>query len=88
MRSDEHTVVWQGWDITKQRSDSGELNMEKDIGEDFKLNFKTFVNDETNPRELNERELEFGYKLKGDKQLKMRLKEKEELLSVEQRMKF
>lgn len=87
VRSDEHTLVLEGWDISAPHGSRG-LDLQKRVGEEFKVNFKTYVNDETKPGDVNDREVELGYKLKGNKELKMKLKEKEEAVSVEQKVKF
>jgi len=88
IRSDEKTVVWAGWDIVKEIDQGEELNLEKNIGEDFKINFKKFINDEVYTQDYKDDEIELEYKLRNNKSFKMRLKESEETLQLQHRIKF
>ncbi len=88
VRSDEKTVVWEGWNIVKEARQEEELNLQKNIREDFKINFKKFINDEVYAQNDAHDELELEYKLKSNKSFKMRLRDQEETLELEQRVKF
>lgn len=88
VRSDEKTVVWEGWNIVKEARQEEELDLQKNIGEGFKINFKKFINDEVYAQSDAHDELELEYKLKSNKSFKMRLRDQEETLQLEQRVKF
>ena len=87
IKSDEETIIWNGWDITREKG-GDDLRMGKDIGEDFRINFNTFVNDETVYEEKEGKGLELEYKIKEHESLKMRLESDDEFLGVEHRKKF
>lgn len=83
---DEKAMVWRGWDITR---DAGpKLELGKDIGDDFRVRFKTFMNDELLNEYVKGDELGLDYKISEDETLKMRLKENEEFLGIEHKLKF
>lgn len=83
---DEKAMVWKGWDITR---DSGpELELGRDVGDDFRVRFKTFMNNELLNEDVKGDEFGLDYKLTEDETLKMRLKETEEFLGVERKLKF
>lgn len=87
IKSDIKTIVWDGWDITRDARD--ELTMSKDISDNMRIGFKTMAQkdlttyyDRENPEEMN-----LEYKM-GMKNLKMKLKETEEFFGVEHNVKF
>ncbi len=80
-------VFWQGWDITRGRDN--QVHMSKNIADDFKITFDTFVDDETRTYDDDyANELGLEYEILGDKVLKLRLRKEEEILGVERRVKF
>lgn len=87
IKSDQ-TMVWEGWDIKGGGSDRPQLSLKKDIGDDFLISFETNGFDEFLGEEKSENELGLEYKLWGDKSLKMELKEDEEFLALEHKLKF
>ncbi len=87
VKSDQGRIVWQGWDITKPR-DATELRMGKAVGEDFRIDFKTSLNDELTFANQKGEELGLEYELTIGDSIKMYLKEDEEFLGLEHRLKF
>lgn len=87
VKSEEDRVLWQGWDITKPQ-DAAELRMGKAVGEDFRIDFKTYLNDELTFANPKGEELSLEYVLTIGDRIKMYLKEDEEFLGLEHRLKF
>lgn len=83
----EERVVWRGWDITKPW-DSLELKMGKTVGEDFRINFKTYLKDELSAQATSRDEVALEYKLNDSESIKIHLREDEEVLGVEHKFKF
>lgn len=88
LKSDQRTIVWDGWDIIREE-ERDEVSLKKGVGEDFQVNFKSFLNEglEENT-EQEEGEVGLEYKLKGNKALRMRMRRYEDFLSLEQRVRF
>lgn len=93
--SDNRTIVWKGWDIshkkdeTEYRLDSeSALSAGKDVGEDFRINFNTYINDESSNLAPSKESIELEYRLDETKSIKMELRQDDEFLSVERKMKF
>ena len=88
LKSDMKTIVWDGWDISKDGSDS--IKMIKDIGEKVSVGFKTFAREEMLPYQKRENldEMSLEYKLDNGQIFKMKLKENEEFFGVERKKKF
>ena len=87
VKSEKDRIIWQGWDITKPEY-AAELRMQKAVGEDFRIDFKTYLNDElafANPKG-EETSLEYGLTI-GER-VKMYLKGDEEFLGLEHRLRF
>ena len=82
------TIVWDGWDISKEGSDS--LKMVKEIGEKVSVGFRTFAREELLPYQKRENpdEMSLEYKLDNCQILQMKLKENEEFFGVEHKNKF
>jgi hypothetical protein len=81
-------LVWGGWEINREKG-SDELQLGKDIGEDFRINFKTYINEETaGPHRLGDSQLELEYILSDKKSIKMQMKEDESFLGLEHKFKF
>jgi hypothetical protein len=88
LKSDMKTIVWDGWDISKD--DSNSLKMVKDIGEKMSVGFKTFAREELPPyyERDNLDEMSIEYKLDAGQAFQMKLKENEEFFGVEHKKRF
>jgi len=88
LKSDMKTIVWSGWDISKDGADS--LKMVKEIGDKVSVGFKTFAREELPPyqRRDNLDEMRLEYKLENGHAFQMKLKEKEEFFGLEHKKKF
>ncbi|MCM8778369.1 MAG: hypothetical protein NC898_04290 [Candidatus Omnitrophica bacterium] len=80
-------INWQGWSII-QKEPSGIISLNKKIDEKLSLQFNAYKQDYTEL--LREKRDEFGleYRLEEDRSLKLRLKENEEILGFERKIKF
>ncbi len=88
LRSDEKTIVWRGWNVMKDANEE-ELELKKDVGDDFRINFKKFMNDEVYAQDSHDDEYELEYKFRENKSIKMRLNQYgEETVELEHRIKF
>lgn len=87
VRSDLKTIVWRGWDITKYGAD--ELRIEKDVGDNMRVGFKTVARDSlpSYRRSENPEEISLKYKM-GLENLQMKLKDNEEIFGIEHSVKF
>jgi len=66
-----------------------ELELKKDVGDDFRINFKKFMNDEVYAQDSHDDEYELEYKFRENKSIKMRLNQYgEETVELEHRIKF
>lgn len=88
LKSDMKTIVWDGWDISKDGSDS--IKMIKDIGDNVSVGFRTFAREELLPYQKRENmdEMSLEYKLDNGQIFQMKLKENEEFFGVEHKKKF
>jgi len=88
LKSDMKTIVWDGWDISKDGSDS--IKMIKDIGDNVSVGFRTFAREELLPYQKRENmdEMSLEYKLDNGQIFQMKLKENEEFFGVERKKKF
>ena len=88
LKSDMKTIIWDGWDISKEGSDS--LKMVKDIGDKVSVGFRTFAREELPPYQKRENpdEMSLEYKLDNGQAFQMKLKENEEFFGVEHKRKF
>jgi len=88
LKSDMKTIVWDGWDISKDGSDS--IKMVKEIGEKVSVGFRTFAREELLPYQKrdNTDEMSLEYKLDNGQMFQMKLKEKEEFFGVEHKRRF
>ncbi len=91
--SDTKMMRWKGWDIqTMDEADGeGEVRVVRNLSQDVKVSFRSFMNDEVqmakaNDGRLNEFELE--YRFQKNKRVKMQVKGHEEFLGLENRVKF
>ncbi|MFH1782785.1 MAG: hypothetical protein ABH848_04140 [Candidatus Omnitrophota bacterium] len=87
VRSDMMTIVWDGWDISKENS--SHLSMTKEINDNMIVGFKTIASEPLTTYYDRERpeEMSIEYKV-GKENLKMKLKEDEEYFVVEHNIKF
>lgn len=86
--SDEKTIIWYGWDITKVPGED-ELKLSKAFGNKIKVGFKKQIRDETaydTTRIEDEMELEYKMEEKGSLQFKSR--ESDEFFGVMKKIKF
>ncbi|MBU1062515.1 MAG: hypothetical protein KJ952_07365 [Candidatus Omnitrophica bacterium] len=87
VRSDMKTIVWDGWDITKEGQD--ELTMTKDISDKMIVGFKTRTREHltTYYNRENPEEMNLKYKI-GLENLNLKLKDNEEFVGIEHSVKF
>ncbi|MDP2911295.1 MAG: hypothetical protein Q8N76_03055 [Candidatus Omnitrophota bacterium] len=89
IKSDMRMIVWDGWDISKDGSDS--LKMVKDIGDRVSVGFKTVARKDLSPFQKKENmdEMSLEYKLDETGQaFQMKLKENEEFFGIEHKKRF
>ncbi|MDO8603233.1 MAG: hypothetical protein Q7O04_05245 [Candidatus Omnitrophota bacterium] len=88
LKSDMKTIVWDGWDISKDGSDS--LKMVKEIGEKVSVGFRTFAREELPPYQKRDKldEMSLEYKLDNGQMFQMKLKENEEFFGIEHKKRF
>ncbi len=88
LKSDMKTIVWDGWDISKEGADS--LKMVKDIGDKMSVGFRTFTRNELPAYRKEEYpdEMSLEYKLNDGHAFQMKLKENEEFLGIERKKRF
>jgi hypothetical protein len=82
-------MFWQGWDITSPGDN--QVHMSKNLANDFKVTFDSFVGNEdiaSSSGNNYTNELGLECKVLGNKVLRLRLKEEEEILGVERRVRF
>jgi hypothetical protein len=83
---DKGTVMWEGWDI---RRGERQVDIDKTLDEKFKVSFKTFLDNEIfKSNRTDDDRLEFEYSLQGNKALKLYLKEREDIIGLEQKFRF
>jgi len=85
--SDEETIVWEGWDITKKKMDN-EVTLRRSISEDISVWYKSYLKDETKPEESSKDSIEVEYEIFKNQSLKMKLNKEEEFFGVENKIKF
>jgi len=88
--SDEETIIWEGWDISR-RDESDELNLSKGLGGGVRIGFKTqAMKDETayeTVKPHNEFQLEYSVP-EENSALQFKAKENEEFLGIIKKYKF
>ncbi|MDD5449459.1 MAG: translocation/assembly module TamB domain-containing protein [Candidatus Omnitrophica bacterium] len=85
IETDHKVIVWEGWDITKSTS---EIKAEKSLGEDFGVNFKTYVNAGETNEERKESEIGLDYKIKKDENINIKMKTDSAFVGIEHKIKF
>ena len=86
--TDQKVIVWEGWDVSK---DSSEVKLSRPVGEDFGVNFKTYVNkDNLRMVDEEEKKSEVGvdYKIQKDDNINVRMKQDSAFVGVEHKVKF
>jgi len=88
VKSDMKTIVWDGWDISKDGPDG--LKIVKGISDNVSVGFKTVAReplptyqDKDNPEEMS-----LEYKMNAGHSFQMKLKENEEFFGIERKTKF
>jgi len=88
IKTDDQSIVWEGWDISKETA-TDTVNLKKRIGEELEIGFVAPVEPEDELKEEeSEGAFEMRYKLKESDSLKMQIREEEEFLGVEHKIKF
>lgn len=90
--SDKKSLRWRGWDIGKGGSDESGyradgLNIGREYNGDIRVSLKAFMNNEVSTRSVRDDELELEYKM-GNKNIRMRLRQRDEFLGMEHNLKF
>lgn len=85
IETDQRVIIWEGWDITKSPS---EIKAEKNLGEDFGVNFKTYVSAGTIDDDQKNSEIGLDYKIKKDDSINVRMKNDSAFVGVEHKIKF
>jgi len=86
-------IVWNGWNIMRE-TNSKEVEMKKGLGQEkeFMVTFKGYLNDEQSWQDTQghkqDQAIGVEYKLDDAKQVKMQLKNNEEVFSLEHKAKF
>ncbi|MFH1868504.1 MAG: hypothetical protein ABH843_05990 [Candidatus Omnitrophota bacterium] len=88
--TDEKTIIWEGWDISKS-GDSGELTLSKGVDGGVKVEFKTHISeDETTYQPVKAQdELNIEYGMADEEvALQIKAKEKEDFFGIMKKYKF
>ena len=87
--SDEKTIIWEGWDITKT-DDEQEFSMRKGLGKNFKVGYKRQMDDETHYDPVkNQDEFQLEYDVDDiNGTVEIRAKENEEFVVLKKKYKF
>ncbi len=87
LASNQDNIKWQGWSISR-KDDSGTIAVDKGIDDKFSIAFRSYMRNSVGMTDERRDEFDLEYKLRDDKSLKIRLKENEELLGVEHKVRF
>jgi len=82
-------IDWMGWSISKKDFLSP-ISLDRDIDEKLSIHFRSYIEEQKDLSKNKERNGEFDleYKLKEDRSLKLRLKDSEEILGFERKIRF
>ena len=80
-------LVWKDWKVTGDKK-SSEVKLSKDIGDEFRINFKTYLNDETGLSNSDNSQIELEYELDDSESIKMQIKKDESFLALEHNFQF
>ena len=76
-----------GWKVNR-RPDSDLIELGRSLGEELKIGFKAYLEDETNYQQQSDSEVELEFKVDDHRSLKMKMRDDEELLRYEHSIKF
>lgn len=86
--TDDKTIIWEGWDITKVDKE-GEFSLHKGLEKGVRVGYTTYLEDETQYGVNQQDEIGLEYDLMDDKgTLELKAKEGEEFLGVKKKYKF
>ena len=83
----EGIVVWKDWKVIGDKK-SSEVKLSKDIGDEFRINFKTYLNDKKALSGDDNNQIELEYELDDAESIKMQIKKDESFLAVEHTYQF
>lgn len=90
-KSDEKNLRWRGWDISKGASGSfgyaDGLSLKREQSDEIRVSLKKFMNNEASTENMKDDEIALEYKM-GNKNIKMRLRDRDEFLGMEHSLKF
>ncbi|GAG07441.1 unnamed protein product, partial [marine sediment metagenome] len=84
---DRGMLVWKDWKVTGDKK-SSEVKLSKDIGDEFRINFKTYLNDKTDFSNNDNSQIELEYELADTESIKMQIKKDESFLALEHSFQF
>ena len=88
----QETVVWGDWELSRPKDikDNPEFLMQRNLSDKATVHFKKFYEDSSAQDRSNEKQMEVGfeYRLRSKDSLKLELREDEEFVGVERKMKF
>ncbi len=88
IKTDQKIIVWEGWDIFKD-ADTSEIQLKKDITDEFKVNFRTHTDTDYAGREKQEGEVGLDYKIQKNDSINVRMKnDNTGFVGVEHKVKF
>jgi len=85
--ADRGMLVWKDWKVIGDKK-SSEIKLSKDIGNEFRINFKTYLNDETMLSNNDNSQIELEYELDDSESIKMQIKKDESFLALEHSFQF
>ena len=80
-------MVWKDWKLIGDRKKT-EVRLSKDIGDEFRINFKTYLDDKTGRSNDDNSQIELEYELGKSESIKMQMKEDESFLAIEHSFRF
>jgi len=88
----QETVVWGDWELSRSKDikDNPEFLMQRNLSDNATVHFKKFYEDSSTQDRSNEKQMELGfeYRLRSKDSLKLELRDDEEFVGVERKMKF
>ncbi len=88
IKSDPSTVVWAGASVTQTPTGGDEYVTGANLNEQFRVNFKTYEAQKVDQQRPRQNEMELEYKLGNPANLKVRMKEDDEFIGVEHKVRF
>ncbi|OIO38144.1 MAG: hypothetical protein AUJ71_03775 [Candidatus Omnitrophica bacterium CG1_02_49_16] len=90
--AEQDTVVWGDWELSRQKgnNDRSEFVMQRNLGENANVHFTKFSEGDKplESRDSKKMEVGFEYRLRAKDSLKLELRDDEEFIGVERKMKF